>query len=75
MTENIDEQIECLQMIDPLSILNCEIQVGHMGPQAVIDTTFSADSFLSDHPRQLIMDGYYNKDASVLLGSNRLVQT
>jgi len=71
ITENIDDQIECLQMIDPLSILNCEIQVGHMGPQAVLDTTFSDYPFLPNHPRQLIMDGNYNKDASVLLGSNR----
>ena len=73
MTENIDDQVKCLKKLDPISILNCEIQVGHMGPQAVIDSSFSDNPFLIDHPRQLIKDGNYHKDTAVLLGSKRSV--
>ena len=72
MTENIEDQVECLQTLDPISILNCPVQVGHMGPIAVIDSSFSDEPFLPDHPRNLIKDGNYHKDTAVLLGSNRL---
>ena len=58
-------------MLDPISIINCPVQVGHMGPIAVIDSSFSDDPFLPDHPRNLIEDGNYHKDTAVLLGSNR----
>ena len=71
MSENIEDQVECLQTQDPISILNCPVQVGHMGPIAVVDGSFSDEPFLPDHPRNLIKDGNYHKDAAVLLGSNR----
>merc|ERR1712018_611804 len=41
------------------------------GPIAVIDSSFSDEPFLPDHPRNLIKDGNYHKDTAVLLGSNR----
>merc|ERR1719422_2047589 len=42
-----------------------------MGPQAVIDISFSKNSFLPDRPKRLMDNGTYNKDVNILLGSNR----
>ena len=72
--QSIDEQVQCLQSIDPDSIRSdTEYQIGYMGAQAVVDSSFSSTPFLPDHPRQLMIDGSYNKDVNVLLGSNRFV--
>ena len=72
-TEGISKQIECLQTVDPATLRNADVNVGHMGPQAVVDGTFSDKPFLPDHPKQLMSSGIYYKDVNMLLGSNRLV--
>ena len=71
--DSVDEQIKCLQRIDAVDIMHAEYQIGYMGAQAVVDSSFSENPFLPDHPRQLMIDGSYNKDVNVLLGSNRFV--
>lgn len=71
---NIEDQIECLQQIDAITLVNSPVQVGYSGPQAVVDGMFSEKPFLSDHPKQLMQEGLYNKDTRILLGTNRFAK-